>query len=105
MKILAALGTLLVVGFGSVFGLFVMVLGLNGFSDHDGGVGISVYLVLALVTIVGATIATPILALRRQRAGKPNPIGMGWVYACLGGSLGLLISITIGIVVASILRG
>jgi uncharacterized membrane protein len=104
-KAFAMISTLLVVGFTAVFGLFVLLVALNGFSERDGGRGLTAYVVTAMLSVVGAVIATPFLAAKRQRTGRVTGAVMAWVYACLAGSLGLLIALTIGLIVASVSRG
>ena len=105
LKIFAAIGAALVVGFSTVVGLFVMVVALNGFSDRDGGVGINVYVALAFLTTLGAAIAGATLSMRLERRGHHSPVLTGWLHASIGGAAGLIVSFVIGIIVAMALRG
>ena len=61
MKFLAAIVTFCVVGFCGLTSYFVVLVLLNGFSDSDGGVALSVYGWFACFLSVAAAIAVPVL--------------------------------------------
>lgn len=104
MKFVVTVLTVVAVLFAAAMGFGVVLVMLNGFSERDGGVALSVYGVFALVTTVASAVAVPVLAWRFEQGDRTHPAWRAGLLTTAGGC-GLLIAGSIGaIVLASILH-
>ena len=105
-KIIAFIFTLLLNIVIGVVVFFMMLMGMNGFSESDANYGFVTYIVLAvavsLVTATLATVTTHLLMKRAFGAVVASLIGIV-CFTMIGGVLKVVCSI-IGILVADFLR-
>jgi len=86
----------------AVFGLFIMLLGLNGFSEREATPSLIFYIVLSLATIVGDGLIGVVLAKRLANGTKFGTGGASVVATIAVVILGVII-LTAGMFVAFIL--
>ena len=104
MKILVTVLTVVAVGLAAGIGYGVVLVLLNGFSESDGGVALSVYGLIASVTTVASAVAVPVLARHLERGERTHPAWRaGLLTAAVG--CGLLVTGSVGAVaLASLLN-
>ena len=108
MRMIVCIVSVVITLGAAVFGLFFLLLGLNGYSEKQATPSLAVYVVLSLVTVLGVGIGSPFATKRLAQRRSLGNFGASAIVVTGSSIIGVVLLIALlftSFVLADILRG